>query len=172
MNEGGIRMKPITVTGSRRAEGSIQAAYRTYLSAYLKVQEVMSNYDTKLTMLKEGVKLAKSMEASLWQSVAMELGVIISKIPTATEGEDYNIDLGNFVLSLLMIDETLLDDAVPGIQGQGTTVNVSPKAIYKQTKVPGDKSQLYYLGNNIMMNYVVRHKKQMAAMYIDMAKGR
>ena len=171
VNEGGIRMKPITVTGSRRAEGSIQAAYRTYLSAYLKVQEVMSNYDTKLTMLKEGVKLAKSMEASLWQSVAMELGVIISKIPTATEGEDYNIDLGNFVLSLLMIDETLLDDAVPGIQGQGTTVNVSPKAIYKQTKVPGDKSQLYYLGNNIMMNYVVRHKKQMAAMYIDMAKG-
>ena len=47
----------------------------------------------------------------------------------------------------------------------------TPKAIYKQTKVPGDKSQLYYLGNNIMMNYVVRHKKQMAAMYIDMAKG-
>ena len=35
VNEGGIRMKPITVTGSRRMEGTIQAAYRNYIQAYL-----------------------------------------------------------------------------------------------------------------------------------------
>jgi hypothetical protein len=171
VNEGGIRMKPVTVTGSRRAEGSIQAAYRNYIAAYLKVQEVMSDYDTKLETLKAGVDLAWSMVGSLWQTVGVELGVIISKIPTATETEDYYIDMSNYALSVMMVDDSLTEDGVPGVSGFGTTVIVDPSAAAKAIKLPSKMFELQILNLAAVTAYKTRHTKQTAAMYIDLVKA-
>ena len=170
VNEGGIRMKPATVTGSRRMEGSIQAAYRNYIKAYLKVKEVMSEYDTKLDELKLGVELAKSSEKALWQSIGVELGVAIVKIRTDTMADDYHIDLGNFALQVMMVDDAMATDGIPGVDAFGTTIAIDPKSLYESAFLASDMWVLQALAAQTLVAYKTRYAKQTAAMYIDFAK--
>ena len=171
VNEGGIRMKPITVTGSRRMEGTIQAAYRNYIQAYLKVQEVMSNYDTKLETLKIGVDMAKSAEKALWQTFGVELGTLIAKVPVDTMEEDYRIELGNFALNLMMVDDNIASDGIPGISSAGMTIAIDPKALIESAMVGSDVFALDVVAAMTMTEYQTRHTKQLAGMIIDLAKS-
>ena len=170
VNEGGIRMKPLTVTGSRRMEGTIQTAYRNYIAAYLNVKNVLSDYDTKLTILKEGVKMAKSMEADLWKTFGIELGVTLIKLPVDTMDDDYHIELGDFTMNLMMIDSEMMQDVIPGISSVGTTIAIDPKSLFNSPKIPFEKMDLYCFAGMQMLAYETRHKKQYAGMFIDLAK--
>ncbi len=170
VNEGGIRMKPLTVTGSRRMEGTIQTAYRNYIAAYLNVKNVLSDYDTKLTILKEGVKMAKSMEADLWKTLGIELGVTLIKLPMDTMDDDYHIELGDFTMNLMMIDSEMMQDVIPGISSVGTTIAIDPKSLFNSPKIPFEKMDLYCFAGMQMLAYETRHKKQYAGMFIDLAK--
>ena len=170
VNEGGIRMKPLTVTGSRRMEGTIQTAYRNYIAAYLNVKNVLSDYDTKLTILKEGVKMAKSMEADLWKTLGIELGVTLIKLPVDTMDDDYHIELGDFTMNLMMIDSEMMQDVIPGISSVGTTIAIDPKSLFNSPKIPFEKMDLYCFAGMQMLAYETRHKKQYAGMFIDLAK--
>ena len=171
VNEGGIRMKPITVTGSRRMEGTIQAAYRNYIQAYLKVQEVMSNYDTKLETLKIGVDMAKSAEKALWQTFGVELGTILAKLPVDTMDDDYHIDLGNFALQVMMVDDAMASDGIPGINAFGTTIAIDPRALYESALLATDMFELQVLTAQTLVAYQTRHSKQLAGMIIDLLKS-
>ena len=171
VNEGGIRMKPITVTGSRRMEGTIQAAYRNYIQAYLKVQEVMSNYDTKLETLKIGVDMAKSAEKALWQTFGVELGTILAKLPVDTMDDDYHIDLGNFALQVMMVDDAMATDGIPGISAFGTTIAIDPRALYESALLATDMFELQVLTAQTLVAYQTRHSKQLAGMIIDLLKS-
>ena len=171
VNEGGIRMKPITVTGSRRMEGTIQAAYRNYIQAYLKVQEVMSNYDTKLETLKIGVDMAKSAEKALWQTFGVELGTLIAKVPVDTMEEDYRIELGNFALNLMMVDDNIASDGIPGISSAGMTIAIDPKALIESAMVGSDVFALDVVAAMTMTEYQTRHTKQTAGFIIDLLKS-
>jgi hypothetical protein len=171
VNEGGIRMKPLTVTGSRRMEGTIQAAYRNYIQAYLKVKEVMSDYDTKLETLKIGVEMAKSAERSLWQSIGVELGVILAKLPADTMTEDFNIDLCNFGLSVMMVSDAVDTDTIPAVSGAGTTVVTDPKALVRSSMVPPEMFRLRCITTQAIKAYHERYSKQLAGMVIDFLKS-
>lgn len=170
VNEGGIRMKPLTVTGSRRMEGTIQAAYRNYIAAYLKVKEAMDNYDTKLTILKEGVKMAKSAEEALWKTIGVELGVTLIKLPMDTMEDDYHIELGDFAMNLMMIDSDMTQDVIPGVSSAGMTIAIDPRALFNSPKVPFEKMDLYCIAGMQMLAYETRHKKQLAGMIVDLGK--
>ena len=171
VNEGGIRMKPPTVTGSRRMEGTIQAAYRNYIQAYLKVKELMSDYDTKLETLKFGVEMAKSAEKSLWRTLGVELGTILAKLPADTMSEDFNIDLCNFGLSVMMVSDAVDTDTVPAVSGAGTTVVTDPKSLVRASMVPLEMFRLRCITAEAIKAYHARYSKQMAGMFIDFAKS-
>ena len=171
VNDGGIRMKPLTVTGSRRAEGSIQAAYRNYLNAYLKVKEAMSNYDTKLTLLKEGMELIKKMEVQLWQTVAVEFATIVAKGAADPSFDEDAVGWGKFTLDLMRLDNTMMEGGIPGIQGTGTTVNVDPGALVKQIDFPTKQAALWMTANSIISLYATIRAKKTAGIWIDLAKG-
>ena len=171
VNEGGIRMKPLTVTGSRRMEGTIQAAYRNYIAAYLKVKEVMSNYDNKLEMLKAGVEMAKSAEKSLWQSIGIELGTMLAKAPLDTMDDDYHIELGNFALQLMMVSDDIAADGIPGINTFGPVISVDPKALYEAPNIPGSIFELHTLTAQTLVAYQTRHAKETASFIIDFFKA-
>ena len=171
-NEGGIRMKPLTVTGSRRMEGSIQAAYRNYIAAYLKVKEVMSNYDTQMETLKAGVDLAWSGIGDLWKSIGIEFGVMMIKgVAADTTEEDFQIDLGNFILQMMMVDDDIATDGIPGVSSAGMTVAVDPKALFDATHVGQDMFQLNMTAAQTLSAYTARHTKAKVAMYVDLVKG-
>ena len=171
VNEGGIRMKPLTITGARRAEGSIQAAYRNYLKAYLKVQEVMSNYETKMTILKEGVKLAESAEKSIWQTFGVEVGVIFSKFPTDTMENDHEIELGNLGIELLKLQSGFVESSVPSVQGAGMAIIVDPRSTVNASQSPVKMSGLMKIAGYMSAQYTTRYHKQLAAAIIDGLKG-
>ena len=170
VNEGGIRMKPLTVTGARRSEGSIQAAYRNYLSAYLKVKEVMSNYDTKLTMLKEGMKLIKTMEGAIWQTFAVELGVNVAKIPFYSMDQEYQIELGRLALEIMRIEKTYVSESIPGIQGTGTTIIIDPSATAGAASYTSGMANLWNISSVLLAAYSRKHLNQNVNSYIDLAK--
>ena len=172
VNDGGIRMKPLTVTGSRRAEGSIQAAYRNYISAYLKVKEVMSNYDTKLTLLKEGIKLIKTMEGAIWQTFAVELSTMVIKgLGADTSFEEEAVGWGKFSLDVMRLDNSLVESGIPGIQGSGTTVNIDPGAVVKGIDIAPKQGALWTTANSIIALYGTIHKKKWVGIITDLVKG-
>ncbi|MBQ4198464.1 MAG: hypothetical protein II649_01150 [Kiritimatiellae bacterium] len=171
VNEDGIRMKPITVTGSRRMEGSIQAAYRNYIAAYLNVKSAMSDYNTKLETLIGGLELANSAWETAWREFGVTLGTeLIKGAAFDTMGEDLKIELGELSLNLAMIDDSIIYGAVPGIQGAGMSVTFDPRSIVKGAKLPAEESALWYIGNALGLQYVTRYNKQLGAMVVDFAK--
>ncbi|MBR2838576.1 MAG: hypothetical protein IKE55_07330 [Kiritimatiellae bacterium] len=171
VNDGGIRMKPLTITGSRRAEGSIQAAYRNYLKAYLKVKEVMTNYDTKLTILKEGVNLAHSMEKSLWQTVAVEFGVVASTFKTDTMENDHEIELGTLGIEILKLQSSFTENSIPSVQGAGMTVIVDPRSTASAAQTALKMSGLMKIAGYMSAQYNLRYYKKIAAAVIQGVKG-
>ena len=171
VNEGGIRLKPFTVTGSRRMEGTIQTAYRNYIGAYLRVKEVMSNYDSKLEMLKVGVEMAKSAEKSLWQTFGIELGTMLAKAPLDTTDDDYHIELANFALQVMMVDEDMAADGIPGVDAFGTTIAIDPRSLYESALLATDMWELKALTAQALVAYQTRHTKQTVGVVIDLFKG-
>ncbi len=172
VSDGGIRVKPLTITGKRRMEGTLQACYRNYISAYLKVKEVMSDYDTKLEALKEGVIAIQAGKKAAWDSLAMTIGIelLIKGILLETSTEDRNIDVGQLYLDLMMTDSSLLTSGVPGIQGTGMSITIDPRAIVNAAKTPGESAELWSVGQFIASQYIMRNFKEDVSGAVDAGK--
>ena len=136
VNDGGIRMKPATVGGVRATEGTIQAAYRDYISAYQKLQAAMSDYEVKLVILQETYK--STVEARIRLAATMGImGFSMGyKYSGIREHIDHYVDLLDTDFNyLLMADDKQLA-AVPHVFGAGMTVITDPSSIAQTAKLP------------------------------------
>ncbi len=171
VSEGGIRMKPLTITGKRRIEGSIQAAYRNYIAAYLRVKAVVDDYNTKFETLVGGSEIAQGARNDAWKEFGITMGIELLKgILFDTTEEDRAIDIGQLYLDLMMTDETLKSKAIPGIQGTGMSVTIDPRAIVDAASYPGASASVWSIGQLIAAQYVSRNAKTDFAGAVDLGK--
>ena len=132
VNDGGIRMKPLTITGSRRMEGSIQTAYRNYISAYQKVKEAMDAYDEKLEELKTAwAKVCEQTVRFTANTTAKIVTELLKNTAWYTATDEFLIDGGSLLLDSMMVHEDMIASAVPAVQGTGMAVSIDPRAISK-----------------------------------------
>ena len=136
VNEGGIRAKPLLVTGSRATEGSIQAAYRDYLIAYKDVQNAIFEVDLKQLMMEEvwkvvQITLGKEISLALLKGVGVEL-----IIPIGNSVYDGAIDDARATYEHVYKLSTLVRDAVPAVMGAGTTVVTDPRSVANAAAQP------------------------------------
>ena len=129
VSEGGIRAKPLLVTGSRATEGSIQTAYRDYLIAYKEVQNAIFEVDLKRVLMdmiwdEIKLKLGKDLPLMLSKAVVSELG-----LGTALIVKDLAIDTAKDTYEHTYKMNTLWSSAIPAIVGAGTTVISDPRAV-------------------------------------------
>ena len=171
VNDGGIRMKPATFTGSRRMEGSIQTAYRNYIAAYQTVKEKMEDYNTKFEALKDGWISIQNQQAEMWVDFGVTVGTELTKaFAFDTMDVDRLIDLGDLALNVSMIEDDMLAKGIPGISGAGTTVNIDPKAVLEASKIPENATTLFTLANVMGGLYNTRYTKQLGGMIVDFVK--
>jgi len=171
VNDGGIRMKPATFTGSRRMEGSIQTAYRNYIAAYQTVKEKMEDYNTKFEALKDGWISIQNQQAEMWVDFGVTVGTALTKaLAFDTMNVDRLIDLGDLALNVSMIESDMLAKGIPGISGAGTTVNIDPKAVLEASKIPENATTLFTLANVMGGLYNTRYTKQLGGMFVDFGK--
>ena len=129
VSEGGIRAKPLTITGNRATEGSIQAAYREYLLAYKDVQNAIFEVDLQKVMMdmlwtELQKKLAKDLPLLLSKTVVSEVG-----LGTALILKDLAIDTAKDTYEHTYKMNTLSSAAIPAVVGAGTTVVSDPRAV-------------------------------------------
>ncbi|MBO7683681.1 MAG: hypothetical protein J6T51_03030, partial [Kiritimatiellae bacterium] len=172
VNEGGIRMKPPTITGARRMEGSIQTAYRNYLNAYLKVKEAMSEYDNKMVELKATwAKVAEQMSRFTVNTSLKILFEILKGTILFTAEDVYNINMANTVISSMKQSHDAMSSAVPQVLGVGTTAVSDPRATAKAVTVSADISTYQVLYDAITLSYSVKKAKEDKTAYIDMVEA-
>ena len=136
VNDGGIRMKPATIGGVRATEGTIQSAYRDYISAYQKLQAAMTDYQVKVVILKETFKATVEARARLSATMGI-MGISMGyKYSGIREKIDHYVDLldTDFNYLLMAQDEQL--EAVPHVFGAGMTAITDPSAITQTAKLP------------------------------------
>ena len=128
---GGISVKPANITGTRATEGSIQAAYRDFLAAYVNVQHAKATYDAKVTAMENKLSMLKTKFGMAQTELSFK------EIVNAAKAVD-NVLLFTtqmLVNSLTMADELGKDTAdliyksSPKIIGAGLTVNYDPSSV-------------------------------------------
>ena len=141
VNDGGIRMKPATVTGVRATEGTIQAAYRDYISAYQRLQAAMSDYEVKVVILQETFKATVEARVRLAATMGI-MGVSMGyKYSGIREHIEHYVDLLDTDFNfLLMANEDQLA-AVPHVFGAGMTAITDPSSIAQTAKLPALMSE-------------------------------
>ena len=169
VNEGGIRIKPMTVTGSRRTEGTIQTAYRSYLNAYLKVQEVLNNYTMKMEVLKatsqEVIKQRNRLIANTTSSLGME---VFKGIAFDTTNDDLGIDLNWLSFLLSDKDRENLLGSTPAISGTGMSITIDPRSIVSAASEALTSGKQSVTGNTLAFLYASRAVKKENAGLIDL----
>ena len=144
MSDGGIRVKPPTVTGVRATEGSIQNAYRDYISAYQKLQTAIATYQVKLAILDAAwgaVKETKGRVSVTLSTALISLGFGIA----------YNVNIDHYVdmLETEFKFATMASDEkkaiISRIMGVGTTVVSDPGAIANAVDYPGTMTDVVSL---------------------------
>ena len=172
VNEGGIRMKPATVTGARRAEGTIQAAYRNYLKAYLKVQETMSDYDTKMTILKATwANVVEQLVRFSATTAYTFLTTILNNSLFLTSSDDFAIDGAKVTLDAMKYDGDLYGYAIPGVQASGTTIAFDPRSMYKSMTAPAQTTLYKTMVAEIYAAYASRFAKSTKSDYMEGVQG-
>ena len=142
VSDGGIRMKPANVTGTRATEGTIQAAYRDYIAAYQKLQTAMATYQVKVAVL-EGT----------WASVKEAYGrtsfTMTQTLVPLIYSMGYHMDADHWVEVLqtefdfaIMADDNT-KDVVARCMGAGTTVVTDPGSIKQAAELPMKMTETY-----------------------------
>ena len=132
VTSGGIVVKPDNF-GVRLKEGRIQAAYRTYLEAYVKAMRASKTYDSKVKTMKEWAK-------KYYQYYAMRDTLLFTKQLAADVS--YGLDLAisglDKTAAALQEADTNLNYQVGSVSGNlpkiiigGTSVSQDPQAIYR-----------------------------------------
>ena len=82
VNADGIRIKPSNITGKRATEGSIQAAYREYLTAYNSLNGAMAVYKDKVYKYESVYNTQNTKIAKFSLQKLMDAFLMVSKSPT------------------------------------------------------------------------------------------
>ena len=117
--------------GARHTEGSIQAAYRDFLAAYVSVKQKMGSYDKAKTRLETECGIART---KLRMAGA---DLVFDEIMNAYKGYKAVVDYtASMVLNALDFSKEKVEDvsalaykSAPKIIGAGLTVNTDPSAI-------------------------------------------
>ena len=126
----GIPQAP-KASGTRRAEGSLQAAYRDFLSAYSKLRRANADYDSNVRRLKVQRDIAREKLREAGVNLAFD--EIFSAATIFKAGVD--LATGRTIDALEAIDESagsaadIAYQSTPKIVGAGLTVNVDPSAV-------------------------------------------
>ena len=121
----------MSTLGTRRAEGSIQAAYRDFLVAYMKVRQCMSSYDKSVSMLAIQCDIAKARLRMAGADLAFDEILNTYKIYKAVV--DYTTSMVVNALAFAKDRVTggsgLAYKSAPKIIGAGLVVNTDPSSI-------------------------------------------
>ena len=145
VSDGGIRMKPATVSGVRATEGSIQRAYRDYISSYQKLQVAIGTYQLKYAILDGAVGVmneAKGRAAATLATAVASLGFGIAYRGDA----DHWVDMLETEMDFSYMGEAAVKDAVANVNGVGMTIITDPQSIANAVKLPKtmtDQATLY-----------------------------
>ena len=118
-------------SGTRRAEGSLQAAYRDFLSAYSKLRRANADYDANVRRMKVQRDIAREKLREAGVNLAFD--EIFSAATIFKAGVD--LATGRTIDALEAIDESagsaadIAYQSTPKIVGAGLTVNVDPSAV-------------------------------------------
>ena len=136
VGDGGIRMKPDTVTGVRATEGTIQGAYRNYISAYQRLQAAMAEYKVKEAVLEAGAASLRETLARISTTTAFTLFGMGWKMAGWHSSIDHYVDIlkTDFDFFLKANEEQLA--ACPHVFGAGMTVISDPSSIAETAKLP------------------------------------
>ena len=128
MSDGGIRVKPATVGGVRATEGSIQRAYRDYISSYQKLQAAIGTYQLKFEIL-------KAADGARMEAIGRATTTLATSLGSAIFGMAYHMDADHWVDMLQTEYDFALkaDDiakaAISPVLGQGMTIVTSPQSM-------------------------------------------
>ena len=142
VSEGGIRVKPLLVTGNRATEGSIQTAYRNYLVAYKDVQAAIFTADLQAMMLGEiwqrvQIALGKGISLTLLQNLGLD--VILKALVASHDAE---IEKAKASYEHIYKLSTVVRDTVPAAAGAGTTIVTAPQAVVNAANAPQETTML------------------------------
>ncbi len=142
VSEGGIRIKPDTVTGVRATEGSIQSAYREYLIAYKELANAIYAIDMMVPVMQQ---TWKQLRYVLGKGIAMTLasGVVVDMAIAIPKGvHEDNIESAKMEYDFVFRRSQLEGEVVPAAAGAGTTVVTSPKAIAAVSNLPAETTSM------------------------------
>ena len=142
VSDGGIRMKPATVTGVRATEGTIQTAYRDYIAAYQKLQTDMATYQLKLAMLGIAWDTVKEAYGKATFKVASTLAPIITFDVLYHADADHWVDILETEMDFAYMSDNMAKQLVAPVAGAGMTVVTSPQAIANAAKAPSDMTAM------------------------------
>ena len=144
--------QPRSGLGTRRAEGTIQSAYRDFLAAYVKLTHASEDYDYAVDIMKAQRRIARSK----LRKAACDL--VFDELLNAASEFKAGVDLATgLTVEALEVAKVAVDagtqmgyQSVPKIIGAGLTVNTDPSAVAgaltgvaKTTGVVGAQSGIY-----------------------------
>ena len=140
----GLVVKPAAITGTRRASGAIQKAYRDFLLAYVDVQNKQDAYGRTYDDMMDSLDLAGCVAASNdWQEVNARLAQI-RKLTLNIYTFNLISTIGEGVADTMYYTGTALDGGVVAAVGKVpfTTVSVVMRMIQYAAQIVADSFEL------------------------------
>ncbi|MBQ3345213.1 MAG: hypothetical protein IJG84_25215 [Kiritimatiellae bacterium] len=171
VSEGGIRAKPLLVTGVRATEGSIQAAYRKYLLAYKEVEAASFEVDIKWLVMNEvwsqlkiklGMHLPQTILSVGYSEVGLGMAIAVKDAALQTAKDTYEHAYKV---------QTLTAATIPIVAGAGTTVVTSPQAIAEAAQAAGLVAAFTATQEGVNTVRAVKTKLEITKIVSDIALG-
>ena len=127
----GIRVKPAKVTGKRATEGSIQTAYRDFLSAYVAAEQAGWNLNVAVERLEAKAKYGSMLISAAEVFGGIYAGYVVYK----SVADDLTVMAKKALLRLKSIDYTKekttdsMAKSIPAELGGGMAVITDPRAL-------------------------------------------
>ena len=171
VSEGGIRAKPVTITGVRATEGSIQAAYRKYLIAYKEVDAALFEVSMKWLMMNEvwdklKIKLGMHLPQMILSGMYSELG-----LGTAIAIKDAALQTAKDAYEHEYKVQSLTAASIPIVTGAGATFVASPRSVAAAAATPGLLAAFTGTLGAINTVRTVKTKLESAKVVLDIVSG-
>ena len=166
VSDGGIRMKPATVSGVRATEGTIQSAYRDYIAAYQKLQTAIGTYQLKFAILDGAVGVMNEAKGRAAASMATQLASIGFGLAYFIDA-DHWVDMLETEFDFAMMADEAAKEAVAPAVGAGMTVVTSPKAIAEAVKMPKTMTDMATTYMTLLGAKELAYKKQGYQQIVD-----
>ena len=171
VSEGGIRAKPVTITGVRATEGSIQAAYRKYLIAYKEVEAALFEVDMKWLVMNEvwdklkiklGMHLPQTILSTMFSEIGLGTAIAIKDAALQTAKDAYEHEYKV---------QSLTAASIPIVTGAGATFVASPRSVAAAAATPGLLAAFTGTLGAINTVRTVKTKLESAKVVLDIVSG-